>query len=39
MQGIKLKKFQLDIVNKLLDATSIDTKKEILVQSPISLFN
>ena len=34
MQGIKLKKFQLDTVNKLLDATSIGTKKEILVQAP-----
>ena len=33
MQGIKLKKFQLDTVNKLLDATSIGTKKEILVQA------
>ena len=31
MQGIKLKKFQLDTVNKLLDDTSIGTKKEILV--------
>lgn len=34
MQGIKLKKFQIDTVNKLLDATSIGTKKEILVQAP-----
>src|SRR5699024_8199418 len=34
MKGIKLKKFQLDTVNKLLDATSIGTKKEILVQAP-----
>lgn len=34
MQGIKLKKFQLDAVNNLLDATSIGSKKEILVQAP-----
>ena len=31
MQGIKLKNFQLDTVNKLLDATSIGSKKEILL--------
>ncbi len=34
MQGIKLKKFQIDTVNKLLDATSVGTKKEVLVQAP-----
>lgn len=34
MQGIKLKNFQISTVNKLLDATSIGTKKEILVQAP-----
>ena len=34
MQGIKLKNFQLDTVNKLLDATSIGSKKEILLQAP-----
>jgi len=34
MQGIKLKEFQIDTVNKLLDATSIGNKKEVLVQSP-----
>lgn len=34
MQGISLKKFQIDTVNKLLDATSIGTKKEVLVQAP-----
>ena len=34
MQGIKLKNFQIDTVNKLLDATSIGTKQEILVQAP-----
>ncbi|MEG1313025.1 MAG: DEAD/DEAH box helicase family protein [Bacilli bacterium] len=34
MQGIKLKGFQIDIVNKLLDATSIGTKKEVLIQAP-----
>ena len=34
MQGITLKNFQLDTVNKLLDATSIGTKKEVLVQAP-----
>ena len=32
--GIKLKDFQIDTVNKLLDASSIGTKKEILVQAP-----
>ena len=34
MQGIKLKEFQIDAVNKLLDATSIGNKKEVLVQAP-----
>ena len=34
MQGIKLKEFQIETVNKLLDATSIGTKKEVLVQAP-----
>ncbi len=34
MQGIQLKNFQIDTVNKLLDATSVGTKKEILVQAP-----
>lgn len=34
MQGIKLKDFQIDTVNKLLDATSIGIKKEVLVQAP-----
>lgn len=34
MQGIKLKEFQIDTVNKLLDATSIGIKKEVLVQAP-----
>ena len=34
MQGIKLKEFQIDIVNKLLDATSVGIKKEVLVQAP-----
>lgn len=34
MQGIRLKEFQLKTVNKLLDATTIGKKKEILVQSP-----
>jgi type III restriction enzyme len=34
MQGIKLKEFQIDTVNKLLDATSIGNKKEVLVQAP-----
>ena len=34
MQGIKLKNFQIDTVNKLLDATSIGSKKEILLQAP-----
>lgn len=34
MQGIKLKNFQIDTVNKLLDATSVGIKKEVLVQAP-----
>ena len=34
MQGIKLKNFQIDAVNNLLNATSVGTKKEILVQAP-----
>ena len=34
MQGIKLKEFQVDTVNKLLDATSIGEKKEVLLQAP-----
>ena len=34
MQGIKLKDFQINTVNKLLDATSIGSKKEVLLQAP-----
>ena len=34
MQGIKLKEFQIKTVNKLLDATSIGNKKEVLLQAP-----
>lgn len=34
MQRIKLKDFQIDTVNKLLDATSVGIKKEVLVQAP-----
>ena len=34
MQGIKLKEFQINTVNKLLDATSIGDKKEVLLQAP-----
>ena len=34
MQGIKLKDFQVENVNKLLDATSIGEKKEILLKAP-----
>lgn len=34
MQGIKLKNFQINTVNKLLDATSIGSKKEVLLQAP-----
>lgn len=34
MQGIKLKDFQINTINKLLDATSIGSKKEVLLQAP-----
>lgn len=34
MQTIKLKDFQTKIVNRLLDATSVGTKKEVLLQAP-----
>lgn len=34
MQGIKLKDFQINTVNKLLDATSVGSKKEVLLQAP-----
>lgn len=34
MQGIKLKDFQIDTVNKLLDSTSVGNRKEVLVQAP-----
>ena len=34
MQGIELKEFQINCVNKLLDATTVGNKKEILVQAP-----
>ena len=34
MQGIKLKDFQINTVNKLLDATSIGSKKEVILQAP-----
>jgi type III restriction enzyme len=34
MQLIELKEFQINTVNKLLDATSIGNKKEVLVQAP-----
>jgi len=34
MQNIELKEFQINTVNKLLDATSIGNKREILVQAP-----
>ena len=34
MQGIKLKDFQIDTVNKLLNATNVGRKKEILLQAP-----
>ncbi|MEG1287860.1 MAG: DEAD/DEAH box helicase family protein [Bacilli bacterium] len=34
MQGIQLKEFQIDAVNKLLDATSVGEKKEVLLQAP-----
>ena len=34
MQNIELKEFQIKAVNKLLDATSVGKKKEVLVQAP-----
>ena len=34
MQGIELKEFQIECVNKLLDATTVGEKKEVLVQAP-----
>ena len=34
MLGIKLKDFQINTVNKLLDVTSIGSKKEVLLQAP-----
>ena len=34
MKNIKLKDFQIETVNKILDATSIGKKKEVLVQAP-----
>lgn len=34
MQGIELKEFQIECVNKLLDATTVGIKKEVLVQAP-----
>ena len=34
MQGIELKEFQINCVNKLLDATTVGSKKEVLVQAP-----
>ena len=34
MQNIELKEFQIEAVNKLLDATSICNKKEVLLQAP-----
>ena len=34
MQYVKLKQFQIDTVNKLLDATSVGNKKEILLTAP-----
>lgn len=34
MQGIELKEFQISCVNKLLNATTVGTKKEVLVQAP-----
>lgn len=36
MQGIKLKDFQINTVNKLLDATSIGSKKEVLYRVEIT---
>ena len=34
MQGIDLKEFQIECINKLLNATTVGTKKEVLVQAP-----
>ena len=34
MQGIELKEFQIECVNKLLDVTTVGLKKEVLVQAP-----
>lgn len=34
MQGIELKEFQINCVNDLLNATTIGSKKEVLVQAP-----
>ena len=34
MQSIELKEFQIEAVNKLLDATSVGKKREVLVQAP-----
>ena len=34
MQSIELKEFQIETVNKLLDATSVGNKKEVLLQAP-----
>ena len=34
MQDVELKEFQIECVNKLLDVTTIGTKREVLVQAP-----
>ena len=34
MHGIELKEFQIECVNKLLNATTVGLKKEVLVQAP-----
>lgn len=34
MQNVELKEFQIGAVNKLLDATSVGKKKEVLLQAP-----
>lgn len=34
MQDIELKEFQINCVNKLLDATTVGNKKEVLLQAP-----
>lgn len=34
MQGIELKEFQVNCVNELLNATTVGTKREVLVQAP-----